>query len=144
MHENINLQDEIQEGFITSIDGDLAKLKVAPNADCDNCGACNIVHMEILAYNPLKAVPGQKVKFKMIQDNMLKISFMIFIFPLLSLFAGLFAGSLLSSIYNINTTGAMTAGGIMMIGLAITVIFFYDKKYKLNRSNFPQIIEVIK
>jgi len=144
MHENINLQDEIQEGFITSIDGDLAKLKVAPNADCDNCGACNIVHMEILAFNPLKAVPGQKVKFTMIQDNMLKISFMIFIFPLLSLFAGLFAGSLLSSIYNINTTGAMTAGGLMMIGLAITVIFFYDKKYKLNRSNFPQIIEVIK
>ncbi|HNX24465.1 MAG TPA: SoxR reducing system RseC family protein [Spirochaetota bacterium] len=144
MHDNINLEDEIQEGFIVQLDGDLAKVRVAPNADCDNCGACNIVHMEILAYNPVKATPGQKVKFTMIQDNMLKISFMIFIFPLLSLFTGLYSGSLVSSIYKINNTGAMTTGGLLMFCLAIVIIFFYDKKYKLNKSNFPQIIEVIK
>ena len=64
MHDNINLQDEIQEGFIMNLDGDLAKVRVAPNADCDNCGACNIVHMEILAYNPIAAKPGQKVKLQ--------------------------------------------------------------------------------
>jgi sigma-E factor negative regulatory protein RseC len=144
MHENINLEDEVQEGFILQLDGDLAKLRVAPNADCDNCGACNIVHMELLAYNPVNATPGQKVRFTMIQDNMLKISFMIFIFPLLSLFAGLYAGSLLSPILNINNTGAMTAGGLLTVAMAIVIIYIYDKKYKLNRSNFPQIIEVIK
>lgn len=144
MHENINLEDKIQEGFIMHLEGDLAKVKVAPNAECDNCGACNIVHMEILAYNPVMATPGQKVKFTMIQDNMLKISFMIFIFPLLSIFAGLYAGSLLSSVYNINNTGAMTAGGLLMAALAVAIIFFYDKRYKLNKSHFPQIIEVIK
>lgn len=144
MHDSINLQDEIQEGFIMNIDGDLAKVRVAPNADCDNCGSCNIVHMELLAYNAVNAAPGQKVKFTMIQDNMLKISFMIFILPLISLFAGLYAGSLVSTIFNINKTGAMTAGGLLMIGLAIAIIFIYDKKYKLNKSNFPQIIEVIK
>jgi len=144
MHNNINLEDEVQEGFIMSIEGDLAKLKVAPNADCDNCGSCNIIHMELLAYNPVNAAPGQKVKFTMIQDNMLKISFMIFILPLLMLFAGLYAGSLVSSIYNINNTGAMTAGGFLMVALAVVIIFSYDKKYKLNKSNFPQIIEVIK
>jgi sigma-E factor negative regulatory protein RseC len=144
MHENINLEDKVQEGFVLKLEGDLAKIKVAPNADCDNCGACNIVHMELLAYNSVNAAPGQKVKFTMIQDNMLKISFMIFILPLLSLFAGLYAGSLVSSFYNINSTGPMTAGGLLMVGLAIAIIFFYDKKYKLNKSNFPQIIEVIK
>lgn len=144
MHENINLEDKIQEGFIIHLEGDLAKVKVAPNAECDNCGACNIVHMELLAYNPVNARPGQKVKFTMIQDNMLKISFMIFIFPLLSIFAGLYAGSLLSSVYNINNTGAMTAGGLLMAALAVAIIFFYDKRYKLNKSHFPQIIEVIK
>ena len=144
MHENINLEDKIQEGFIMHLEGDLAKVKVAPNAECDNCGACNIVHMELLAYNPVNATPGQKVKFTMIQDNMLRISFMIFIFPLLSIFAGLYAGSLLSSVYNINNTGAMTAGGLLMAALAVAIIFFYDKRYKLNKSHFPQIIEVIK
>ena len=144
MHVNINLEDKIQEGFIMHLEGDLAKVKVAPNAECDNCGACNLVHMEILAYNPVMAAPGQKVRFTMIQDNMLRISFMIFILPLLSLFAGLYAGSLVASISNINNTGAMAAGGMLMVALAVVIIFFYDKRYKLNKSNFPQIIEVIK
>jgi sigma-E factor negative regulatory protein RseC len=144
MHDSINLDSGIQEGFIMHLDGDLAKIKVAPNPDCDNCGNCNIVHMELLAYNPVKAKPGQKIRFTMIQDNMLKISFMIFIFPLLSLFAGLYAGSLIASAYNLHNSGTMTAGGFLTLGLALAVIFFYDKKYKLNKSNFPQIIEIIK
>jgi len=144
MHDNIHIPDEVQEGFIVQLEGDLAKVKIAPNADCDNCGACNIAHMEILAYNRVNAAPGQKVKFTMIQGNMLKISFMVFILPLLSLFAGLYAGSLVSSIFNINITGAMTAGALLTVAMAIIIIFLYDKKYRLNRSNFPQIIEVIK
>ena len=115
MHENINLEDKIQEGFIMHIEGDLAKVKVAPNAECDNCGACNIVHMEILAYNPVMAAPGQKVKFTMIQDNMLRISFMIFVLPLLSIFAGLYAGSLAAMFFKLNETALMTAGFFLFL-----------------------------
>jgi len=144
MHDNINLQDEVQEGFILQLDGDLAKLRVAPNADCDNCGSCNIVHMELLAYNRVKATPGQKVKFTMIQDNMLRISFMIFVLPLLSIFAGLYAGSLAAMFFKLNETALMTAGFFLFLSAAIFIIYTYDKKYKQNKSNFPQIIEVIK
>ncbi len=144
MHNNINLQDEVQEGFILQLDGDLAKLRVAPNADCDNCGSCNIVHMELLAYNPVNATPGQKVKFIMIQNNMLRISFMIFILPLLSIFAGLYTGSFTASILKLNEAAFMTAGVFLFLSAAICIIYSYDKRYKQNRSNFPQIIEVIK
>jgi len=49
MHEHITIPEEIQEGFILSVDGDLAKIRVAPNADCDNCGQCAIAHVEIIA-----------------------------------------------------------------------------------------------
>jgi len=144
MHNNINVQDEVQEGYILQLDGDLAKLRVAPNADCDNCGSCNIVHMELLAYNRVNATPGQKVKFTMIQDNMLRISFMIFVLPLLSIFAGLYAGSLAADFLKLNETALMTAGFFLFLSAAIFIIYTYDKKYKQNKSNFPQIIEVIK
>jgi len=144
MQENINLEDTVQEGFIMQLDGDLAKLRVAPNAECDNCGSCNLVHMELLAYNAVQAKPGQKVKFTMIQDNMLRISFMIFILPLLSIFTGLYAGSLLAGFLKLNETALMTAGVFLFLSAAIFIIYSYDKRYKQNRSNFPQIIEVIK
>ncbi len=143
MHNDIIPQDEVQEGFILNLDGDLAKVRVAPNANCDNCGACDIKHMEILAYNAVKATPGQKVRFTMANDSMVKIAFMIFAMPLLSVFAGLYAGSLISALTGFNEAALMTAGVAVFLGSAIAIIYFYDKKYKLNKSNFPQIIEVI-
>ena len=143
MHNDIIPQDDVQTGFIMNLEGDLAKIRVAPNANCDNCGACEIKHMEIIAYNSVKARPGQKVKFTMANDSMVKISFMIFAMPLLAIFAGLYLGSLAASISGLNQTALMTAGFFLFLGAAIAIIYFYDKKYKLNKSNFPQIIEVI-
>ena len=35
-------------------------------------------------------------------------------------------------------------GAILFLLFAIIIIYFYDKRFKLNRSNFPQVIEVIK
>jgi hypothetical protein len=38
----------------------------------------------------------------------------------------------------------MAICGILLLAFSIVIILGYDKKYKLNKSNFPQIIEVIK
>ncbi|NLV68885.1 MAG: SoxR reducing system RseC family protein [Spirochaetes bacterium] len=143
MHNDIVPQSEIQEGFIINLQGDLAKIRVAPNADCDNCGACDMKHMELLAYNAVNARPGQKVRFTMASDGMMKIAFMIFGLPLLAVLAGLYTGSIAASVLNLNLAVFMTAGVIIFLAAAIAIIYFYDKKYKLNKSNFPQIIEVI-
>lgn len=134
---------EIAEGFILTNDGDIAKVRVAPNANCDNCNTCSIPHMEILAYNPLKALPGQKVRFTMAENSMLKIAFMIFLFPLFSIFAGIYAGMVLAVKAGLNQAAFMTVSGIMFFAASVVFIYFYDKKYKLNKNNFPQIIEVI-
>jgi len=144
MYDNINLHDTIQEGFIVNIDGDFAKIRIAPNSSCESCNTCGIAHMEILAYNPVMATPGQKVRFTMVQDNMLKISFMIFLFPLIAILSGLYAGSLFVNYSGYNGAAPMVAGALLFLSAAIFFIYSYDKKYKLNKSNFPQIIEVIK
>lgn len=143
MHNDIIPQDDVQMGFIMNLEGDLAKVRVAPNADCDNCGACDIKHMEILAYNAVNAAPGQKVRFTMANDGMIRISFMIFVMPLLAVFAGLYTGSVMAASLKLNQAALMTAGVALFLGTAIAIIYYYDKKYKLNKSNFPQIIEVI-
>jgi sigma-E factor negative regulatory protein RseC len=135
---------EIAEGFILQNEGDLVKVKVAPNADCDNCNTCSIPHIEILAFNPLNAKPGQKVKFTMPENSMLKISFMLFLFPLIAIFAGIYSGMLIAAKTGFNDAAVMTVCGILFFAVSVLCIFFYDKKYKLNKKNFPQIIEVIK
>lgn len=139
-----DIREDIQEGFIIKLDGDFAKIRVSGHADCDNCQSCNVANMEILAFNSIKAGMGQKVKFIMIQENMIRISFMLFILPLLSIFAGLYAGSIAASYIHFNETAFMTIGVFLFLTTAIVIIYFYDKRYKRNKSNFPQVIEVIK
>lgn len=134
---------EIAEGFIIKIEGELARVKVAAGANCDNCQTCDIPHMEILANNPLNATPGQKVRFTMPESSMLKISFILFLFPLLAIFAGIYTGMVISSASGLNQTIGMTISGILFFAVSVACIFFYDRKYRSNKNNFPQIIEVI-
>ena len=135
---------DIEEGFVIELEGDFAKVHVIPHSGCENCQMCDAAGMVILVNNPLKAVPGQRVKFTLAENNMMKISFILFLFPLVSIFAGLYAGSLMASMFNFNQTAAMAICAILFLAVSVAVIYFYDKKYKLNKTNFPQIIEVIK
>lgn len=144
MHASMNLDNDIQEGFILSIDGDIAHVRVAPNADCDNCGQCDIVHVELYAHNEVNAQIGQKVKFTMAQDNMIKIAFMIFMVPLLSIFAGLYIGSVSASYFDINGTAASFIGVLVFLSAAIFTVYSYDRKFRFNKKNYPKIIEVVR
>ncbi|HOP62179.1 MAG TPA: SoxR reducing system RseC family protein [Spirochaetota bacterium] len=143
MERNINQEYQEDLGFVLQLDGDLARVRVAPNADCDNCGSCSTVHMEIFAYNPVMAKPGQKIRFTRSQQGMFKIAFMIFMLPLLSIFAGLYAGSVAASFLGFNEPLMMFAGVAFFLSAAIYSVYFYDRSYKENKNNLPRIVEVI-
>ncbi len=137
-------QGNIQEGFILQqMEDGFVKIRVSGHANCDNCNACNVANMEIIAYNPVNAAIGQKVRFIMVEENMLKIAAMVFLFPLLSVFAGLYVGSLVAIVSGLSQAGLMFGGAVLFLIVAIVIIYSYDKKFKLNKSNFPQVIEVI-
>jgi positive regulator of sigma E activity len=137
-------QENIQEGFILQqLEDGFVKIRVSGHANCDNCQSCDVANLEIIAYNPLSATVGQKVKFIMVEENMLKIAVMVFLFPLLSVFAGLYVGSLVAIVSGLSQAGLMFGGAVLFLIIAIAIIYIYDKEFKLNKSNFPQVIEVI-
>ncbi|HON17429.1 MAG TPA: SoxR reducing system RseC family protein [Spirochaetota bacterium] len=137
-------QENIQEGFILQqLEDGFVKIRVSGHANCDNCQSCDVANLEIIAYNPLSATVGQKVKFIMVEENMLKIAVMVFLFPLLSVFVGLYTGYLIAIATNMSKGGFMFGGACVFLAIAIVIIYMYDKKFKLNKSNFPQVIEVI-
>ena len=143
MHNSMNLDNNIQEGFILSIKGDIAHVRVAPNADCGTCGSCETSHVELYAYNAVNAKIGRKVRFTMANDNMIKIAFMIFIFPLFSIFAGIYSGTELASHYGLNSNVMSFLGAVIFLAAAVFIVYLYDKKFKHNKKKFPQVIEVV-
>lgn len=134
---------ETQEGIVLENIGDFAKIQVLANPECENCGGCNTSGITVTAYNKINAVPGNKVRMTLSQNSMLKISFMLFLFPLMSIFSGLYVGKITAAHFQFNQTLSISIGAVLFLLLSVLIISIYDKKFKLNKSNFSTIIEVI-
>ncbi len=133
--------DIVQEGIIIRIEGDYARINVQVHSSCAGCGACGSPEIELLAHNPVKAIPGQKVKF-ISRGNMFKISFILFMFPLISIFTGVYLGFLAAHYFHMNSMVTMLSCSLFLFFISIFCIAVYDRKYKLP-DNLPEIVEII-
>ncbi|MEI7942221.1 MAG: SoxR reducing system RseC family protein [Candidatus Riflemargulisbacteria bacterium] len=134
---------DVQEGVVLKNEGNFSRLHVAMHFSCDDCGACQSPELEILAYNDSNTQVGQTVRFIMNNNNMIKVSFILFFLPLVSIFIGAYLGYLLAPFLPINNTLTMVIGGGFFLLLSIINIIFQDRKYSLKPGNFAQIIEVV-
>ena len=134
---------EIQEGVIVGLEGNFARIRVSAHADCDNCSACSIEGMTILALNPIKASIGDPVRFRQPRGGMLSVAFVLFLLPLLFVFAGIYAGVGFSYVTGFHKTISVIFFALAFFAAAVTVIVFYDRRYRVRSVNFPEIVELI-
>jgi sigma-E factor negative regulatory protein RseC len=99
--------EEIQEGFVIKNEGEFARVQVQAHGSCENCGACDTAKMEILAYNSLQAKPGQQVRFVMQQGNMMRVALVLFVLPMLAIFAGAALGYFASILFHFHQNLSM-------------------------------------
>lgn len=134
---------ETLEGMITEVDGDFAKVRPQRHTECDDCQACMAPEMIILAYNPLKARVGQSVQYHQAQQGILLIAWVLFLQPLLSVFLGLWAGSVLAPLAGLDPTVGMVIGAALLFALAVVVVLRFDRRYKLQQKNFAKITAIV-
>jgi positive regulator of sigma E activity len=141
--ESATTMAEILEGVVTETDGDFAKIRPKPHTACDDCQACNTADLIILAANLKKAKLGQTVKYEPAQTGQLTIAWVLFFQPLLSVFAGIGIGSLVAPLLPV--PAPLVMGGFVLVLFAATVVYirWFDRRYKLNQSNFAKITEVV-
>lgn len=133
-----------QEGIVIELNDNIAKVKVARHSHCENCGACPGSNaMIVKAINDIGAREGQKVIFQIKEDGMVKAAFIVYIFPLLLVIAGLMMGSLTAEVINASAVNFQVAGGIVGFMFSIVVIIYYEKVYKCSVNKLPKIIKIL-
>ena len=81
-----------QDGVVVAVDGLIAKVKTSRHNNCENCGACPGNSAIVLdAQNPVGAKAGQRVEIEIREAGMLKAAFVVFLLPLMAVFAGVMA-----------------------------------------------------
>ena len=131
-------------GLVTAISSGKAKVRLERKSLCERCGICSVWGKDFMLMevdNLKEARVGDKVRIETPPGKTLKISFMIFMIPLLGLFAGIFSGYLLSRWVGLRSL--WQAGfGIAFFLLGFLGVRWYDKKAQKGEGFRPRIVQI--
>ena len=140
-----------EQGIVTKIESTTtAWVKTTKSGACKSCSARSSCHslgsgeeMEVEAINHAGAQVGQKVVLSFDTSPLLKATFLLYVFPILTMIAGAFVGQQLASNFNVDTSLLSAIFGFLFFGL--TILFVRSKGNKLaQRDEYrPKIIRVI-
>lgn len=116
-----------KEGIITSTDGTMAWVKTTRSKSCDSCTSkdscgehANAQEVTIRLENSLNGSTGDRVVVGFRSAPLLKITFLLYVFPIILLIAGAAAGEPMA--IRLNTDKSLTS--LIMGILFFTVAFF--------------------
>jgi len=132
-----------EEGIVLSEDGEMATIKAGRHAECENCGACPGSGASLLTVrNSVHARVGQRVLFEVQEEQSLKGAFLIFVFPLITLFAGAFLGGCLFEQLSLSVVIGRMIGAVLLFAGSAVMIKAFDKR-KGRLGTLPSIVRIL-
>lgn len=140
-----------EEGIVIKIESTTtAWVKTSKTDACKACSARSSCHsigggkeMEVEAINHAGAQVGQKVVLSFDTSPLLKATFLLYVFPILTMIAGAFVGQQLAPNFNFDPSLLSAIFGFLFFGL--TILFVRSKGNKLAKQDEyrPKIIRIL-
>ncbi len=141
-----------EKGIVTHINSKTAWVEAEKSSACEGCSSrdsCHLIDdgsgkmMKVEALNPVDAKVGDRIMLSFETESLMKISFLLYIFPIICMFAGAFTGQMIASAFNINESALSAFLGILF--LAGSLFFVKSKGNKMaKRDEYkPRIIKIL-
>lgn len=98
---------------------------------------------KIMVANPVDARAGDTVEFDLPGHTELKLSFIIWVVPLLGLIGGAVAGAALHETLSLPRDPATLLGALTGLVLAFVLVIFYDRKARSDPRLEPRILKIV-
>lgn len=118
-----------EQGIIEKVHKDKAVIRVNRTSACAACKSQDSCHMEkrdilVEVTNDLQARSGDHVELSMPEGAIMRLSMLVYLFPVIALLIGAFAGASLGEALQLNTSvSALVCGA-----LAVVIVFLLLKK----------------
>ncbi len=140
-----------EEGIITRTDATTAWVKTTRSGSCKTCasrGSCSTAEngkeMEVAALNTAGARVNDRVVISFDAASLVKISFLLYVFPILCMIAGAVLGQRLAPLPGLDESAASVVCGILFFALAFVIIKIQGKKLAGRSDYRPKVIRVLK
>ncbi|MGA1871593.1 MAG: SoxR reducing system RseC family protein [bacterium] len=139
-----------EEGTVIEIDDSIAWIKIIRTASCKGCSAkifcisCEQENqMKVKALNTLGARVGDKVVIGIETSSYIKISLLIYLFPILCLIAGAIIGEIIASDYSVNPSLLSALFGFLLFFLSFVIVKLTAHTLAKKKEYRPEIIKII-
>jgi sigma-E factor negative regulatory protein RseC len=131
----------------------MARLSTSKRGPCEGCaeeGSCapsfgpaGATVEELMAENPLGAVPGDRVEFELAGHEELKASLLVWLGPLVGLFLGAGLGVSAAGSIGAGPDGGAALGGLVGLALAYAVLSRIDRRAASDARLVPRIRKIL-
>lgn len=138
-----------EQGVVERVKGGKALLRIERTSACATCesrGSCEMgpgKKMMVEVTNDLGARTGDRVEVSVPTGSILKLSLLVYLFPILSLIAGAYAGGECAQRLAFDTTLVSIFGGGMMAAIAFIVLRHLDRRLQLRGRSIPQMTRIL-
>lgn len=140
-----------EKGIVTKLESTTAWVTTTRTSACETCAAksaCRTLgggkEMEVEAINPVGAKMGDRVVIGFDTSALVKISFLIYIVPIISMIIGAIIGQKLALLYHYNGSALSAIVGFLFFFLAFLFIKLKGNKIAKKNEYRPRIIRIIK
>lgn len=136
-------------GVVERVKGGKALLRIERTSACATCesrGSCEMgpdKKMMVEVTNSLGASEGDRVEVSVPSGSIIKLSLLVYLFPILALIAGAYAGGEWAQRLSLNATTASIFGGGMMAAIAFVVLRHLDRRLRIRGRSIPQMTRIL-
>jgi sigma-E factor negative regulatory protein RseC len=140
-----------EEGMVKRTMGTKAWVVTTRSEMCEACasqGACKVLgggkEMEVEAINTAQAKPGDQVLLTLENQSLVKLSFLVYMFPILALIVGAALGQKVAPLMGLGSELTSFVLGSILFGLAFLIVRKKDKKLEQTGATIPRVSRIIK
>lgn len=138
-----------ERGIVVDLVGPKARVRVQKTSSCASCESrhsCHIMNdrnMIVEVHNTLKAKAGDTVEISIPVRSLLKVSLIVYIIPIVALFAGALVGRTWGKSFGGEADVFAIVGGLLAMGVAFFLLKWFDRRQNRRSEYQPQLTRII-
>ena len=137
-----------EQGIIQEIKRRKAIVRIQQTSACAHCrskDSCDVSKRDMLVEvsNDLQAKEGDYVEISVPEGTVLKLSFLVYIIPVIALLIGAFAGAAVAQPLHIDSALASVLGSGLFMGVSFIVLKRLNTNAESSGKYYPRMIRIV-
>jgi len=137
-----------EQGIIEEVLARKAIVRVRKSSACKHCSSkdsCSISDRDMLVEvdNDLKAKVGDHVEISVPEGTLLKISALVYLFPIVALIIGAFLGDFLAKHLQTDSSRTSIIVGFIFLGISFFGLKIFERTKRSGDSYYPRMTRIL-